>query len=160
MAAVARSNRVIGRDMDVPWYLPEDLKRFKRKTTGHPVIMGRRTFESIAIQLGGPLPARRSLVLTRRGPLKGFPQVETLNSLPAALAAVQGEETVFILGGGEVYAASLPLADRMELTMVDGQHEGDTYFPPFEHLLDSEFELEKRQPREGYTFESWVRRPK
>ncbi|MDE2835123.1 MAG: dihydrofolate reductase [Bacteroidota bacterium] len=159
MAAVAKKNRCIGKDMGVPWHIPEDLGRFKRLTMGQPVIMGRCTFYSVINQLGRPLPARRSLVLTRRGPLADYPQIETFVSLEDALAAAEEEESVFIIGGGQVYAESLTLADRMELTIVDGSWEGDTFFPEYEHLLDADFERTAIERRDGYAFETWERRP-
>ena len=159
IVAVAKGNRCIGKDNDVPWHIPEDLRRFKRLTIGSPVIMGRRTSDSIINQLGHPLPARRSLVLTRRGLLDGCSDIEAHSSLPAALAAVETEDKVFILGGGQVYAKALPLADRLELTIVDGSWSGDTFFPEYEHLLEKEFECSAAVPRDGYTFETWDRRP-
>lgn len=120
--------------------------------------MGRRTFDSIIEQLGQPLPARRSLVLTRMGVLHGYPEIETFASFPAALSVVKAEDKVFILGGGEVYREALPLTDRMELTIVDGHFDGDTFFPEYEHLLGTEFERAAAEPRDGYTFETWDRR--
>ena len=160
VAAVAEENRCIGRKMDVPWHIPEDLKRFKRLTIGQPVIMGRLTFYSVIAQLGRPLPARRSLVLTRRGALVDYPKIETFASLSAALAAVASEDNAFIIGGGQVYAESLSLADRMELTIVDGSWEGDTFFPEYAHLLGPEFERTAEQRRDGFSFETWNRRPR
>ena len=143
--------------MDLPWHLPEDLKRFKRLTTGHTLIMGRRTFATILRDFGRPLPGRRTLVLTRQNALKGFPDIETYSSLSAAIRATSGAEQVFVAGGAEVYREALPIADRFELTLVDGHFEGDTFFPPYEHLLESEFELIDAQQREGYTFATWQR---
>lgn len=157
IAAVAEANRVIGRGMDLPWHLPGDLKRFKRLTLGHPLVMGRRTFESLVHQFGGPLPGRRNVVLTTRGPLPGYPDVETYASLPAALAALREAERIFIGGGGAVYAAALPLADRLELTLVEGHYEGDAFFPPYEHLLGTRFALVGEEPHDGYRFVTYRR---
>ena len=157
IAAVARENRCIGKDMDLPWYLPEDLKRFKRLTSGHPLIMGRRTFTTILRDFGRPLPGRRTLVLTRQDEPEAPPCIEAHKSLSAALQAVRESELVFIAGGAEVYREALPIADRLELTLVDGRFEGDTFFPPYEHLLESEFVLIESQLRNGYTFMTWER---
>lgn len=157
VVALAEENRCIGRDMEVPWHIPEDLKRFKQLTIGRSVIMGRRTYYSVIRQLGRPLPARRSLVLTRQGPLPDYPEIETFVSLPAALNAVDEEDNVFIIGGGQVYAEALPIADRMELTVVDGGWEGDTFFPKYSHLLGTQFERTASERREGFTFETWDR---
>ena len=160
IAAVAKEDRCIGKAMGVPWHLSEDLKRFKQMTLGSPVIMGRRTFESILDSLGTPLPGRRSLVLTSRGPLDGSPDIETFTSLSAALEAVKNEDKVFISGGSQVYGEALDrdLVDRLELTIVEGFWKGDTFFPPYEHLLGTVFEQVDAQPKDGYTFETWIRR--
>ena len=157
IAAVAEKNRVIGRDKDLPWHLPEDLRRFKRLTTGYPLLMGRRTFESILHQFGGPLPKRRNVVLTGRGPFADYPAVETYASVDEAMAALAGEHVVFIGGGAAIYAQFLPLADRLELTLVEGDYEGDTFFPPFEHLIGTTFEVTHEEPRDGYRFVTYER---
>lgn len=175
IAAVAEENRVIGDGMRLPWHIPPDLKRFKRLTTGHPLIMGRRTYESLLHQFGGPLPGRENAVLTRSAaaarelPESG-PDVHIFPSLPAALVAYASREVVFIGGGASIYDAVLnppegaPLADRLELTMVEGSYGGDTFFPPFEHLLGDVYRLawsEEHPPAgsvPGFRFETWVRR--
>lgn len=158
IAAVAEQNRVIGSGMELPWHLPEDLKRFKRLTTGHPLLMGRRTFASILHQFGGPLPNRRNLVLTSRGLPEAYPEVETYPSVEAALAAVADEELLFIGGGAAVYAQFLPRADRLELTLVEGDYAGDVFFPSFEHLVGPVFEVAHEERRDGYRFVTFVRR--
>ena len=135
IAAVAEADRLIGKGLDLPWRLSEDLKRFKRLTMGHPLVMGRRTFESLVHQFNGPLPGRRLVVLTSRGPFAAYPTIETYPSIEAVLAALADAEVIFIGGGATVYEQFLPLAHRMELTLVEGAYEGDTYFPPFEHLI-------------------------
>lgn len=158
VAAVAEKNRVIGRDKDLPWHIPEDLKHFKDLTTGHPLLMGRKTFESIIHQFGGPLPNRRMLVLTSQGPLADYPAVETFASLDDALAAVDPSETLFIGGGGEIYGQFLNDADRLELTLIEGDYEGDTQFPQFEHLIGDIFEERESIQGEGYRFVTYIRR--
>jgi dihydrofolate reductase len=158
IAAVAEANRVIGDGMDLPWHIPEDLKHFKRMTSGHPLLMGRRTFESIVHQFGGPLPGRRMMVLTSHGPFEDHPEIETFASIEDALAAVDPTATLFIGGGGTIYEEFLPLADRMELTLVEGEYNGDTYFPPYEHLVGSDFEVARDDPRDGFRFVTYVKR--
>jgi dihydrofolate reductase len=135
IAAVAEANRVIGRGLDLPWRIPADLRRFKALTLGHPLVMGHRTFESLLHQFGGPLKGRDNVVLTHRPPPSADPDVHFFPSMEEALAAYAGRERVFIGGGASVYAAALPFADRLELTLVEGRFEGDTFFPPYEHLV-------------------------
>lgn len=140
IAALARDG-VIGRDGGLPWRLPADLRRFKERTLGHAVVMGRRTYESI----GRPLPGRRNLVLSRRGSFTP-PGVEVFPSLSDALSAAGDAERVFVIGGAAVYAAALPLADRLELTLVDGSFDGDVRFPPFDEDAWVEIEREPHAP--------------
>jgi dihydrofolate reductase len=158
IAAVAEENRVIGKGMDLPWHIPEDLKRFKRLTTGHPLLMGRKTFESIVHQFGGPLPDRRLVVLTSRGELPEYPDVEAYASVDAALEALEGEDTVYIGGGEAIYEQFLPKADRLELTLVEGSYDGDTYFPEYEPLVGDVFEVTAVDPRDGFRFVTLERR--
>ncbi len=148
IAAVSR-NRVIGKDGALPWHISEDLKRFKRITTGHTILMGRRTFES----LGKPLPNRRNVVITSRA----LPGVETYRSLPEALDALSGESKVFVIGGGEVFSSLLDKVDELYLTIVEREVEGDTYFPPYEHLLGTRFIETHREPHDGFSFVDYVR---
>lgn len=123
-------NRVIGRANAIPWHLPEDFKWFKRMTTGHVVVMGRRTFESI----GRPLPNRTTVVLSRTG--FQHPGVQTLSDLDqVGLAFPQGE--IFICGGAEIYREALPRCSDLYLTLVKRQVEGgDAFFPPFEDRFE------------------------
>ena len=135
IVAMAR-NRVIGRDNALPWRLPADLAHFKRITMGHPVIMGRRTFESI----GKPLPGRANIVVSRS---PGFmaPGCEVAPSLEAAWRAADGAEEAFVIGDAALYESALPSADRIYLTEVDAEVEGDTRFPPFDRSRFRETEL-------------------
>jgi dihydrofolate reductase len=131
VAAVAE-NGVIGNDGDIPWHLPADLARFKETTVGHPVIMGRLTYESIAERLGGPLPDRTNVVLSRGDP--DLPEgVVHAPSPAAALDAAEStdSEMAYVIGGESVYRAFLPDADRLVLTEVHDSYEGDTRFPEF-----------------------------
>ena len=128
IAAVA-SNGVIGRRGALPWKLPGDLARFKRLTMGHPVIMGRSTFQS----MGRPLPGRTNIVLSRDAHLR-IPGCTVVHGAAEALQAASGTGTdeSFVIGGAEVYALFLPEAGRMYLTWVDADVEGDAVFPPVE----------------------------
>jgi dihydrofolate reductase len=123
LAAIGR-NLVIGRDGDMPWHLPEDLRHFKATTMGHPMVMGRRTFDSI----GRALPGRRTIVVTRQHDWH-HPDVETAHSLADALALAGPTDEVFVVGGGQLYAEAMPFAQRMVLSEVPDSPEGDTFFP-------------------------------
>lgn len=126
------SNRVIGRDNDLPWSLPEDMRHFMHITLGKPVIMGRRTYES----MGKPLPGRCNIVVSRS--MARPPGVQLAKSLEEALQQAQadcnrnGLSEYFVIGGAELYAASLPLAQRLYLTRVHADVAGDTFFPEFD----------------------------
>ncbi len=157
IAAVADANRVIGRDRDLPWHIPEDLKRFKRLTSGHALVMGRKTFESVVHQFGGPLPNRRNVVVSARGDVMEHPDVLVSPSLDAALEATAGAEIVFIGGGASIYEQMLERADRLELTHVEGHYEGDTYFPAYEHLIGPVFEKTTEQRHDGFRFATYER---
>ena len=126
IAARAR-NGAIGRDNALPWHLPEDLQHFKAATLGHPVVMGRRTFDSI----GRPLPGRRTLVVTG-DPGWARPGCERVGSLREAIARCAGAPELFVAGGARLYADAMPVADRLLLTEVDLDVEGDVFFPPID----------------------------
>ena len=130
IAAMAE-NRVIGRAGALPWHHPEDLKFFKRTTLGHPVLMGRTTYESI----GRPLPGRLNLVLSRT--LPETPGITVLRDLTELAGACGGVERVFVIGGSQLYAELLPRCDEVFLTLVEGSPEGDAFMPPFESLFGS-----------------------
>ena len=146
VAALAR-NRVIGADNRLPWHLSEDLQRFKALTLGHPVVMGRRTFESI----GRPLPGRRNLVVSRDAAFSAGGS-EAFGSLSAALAACGAAETVFVIGGAQIYALALPLARRLHLTEIDADFAGDAYFPEFDRGEWIESSRERRHAGAGFDF--------
>lgn len=132
IAAVA-ANGVIGADGDIPWHLPQDLQHFKETTTGHPVIMGRRTYDSIRNRLDGPLPDRTNIVLSSRS-LETSPSVEHVQSVDAAVtrAEATGTETAYVIGGASVYEQFLPRADWLLLTELHEAYAGDTYFPEWD----------------------------
>lgn len=152
IAAVSAENRVIGAGKNLPWHIPEDLQRFKRLTLGKPLVMGRATYEAIIHQFGRPLGDRRTVVLSRGGSTGLLEGVETYASIEDVMAALVDEPIVYIGGGGTIYEQFLPLATTLELTLVDGAHKGDTYFPEYEHLIGDKFEVifEARHP--GFRF--------
>lgn len=128
LAVAVADNGVIGRDGALPWRLPEDLRRFKAATMGRPVVMGRKTFESI----GRALPGRLNIVLTRQpGWRVDDAGVRVVPDLPSALAAAGDAPEVTVIGGAEIYALALPRASRILLTEVHAAPEGDAYMPPF-----------------------------
>lgn len=156
IAAVAR-NGIIGATVDgnpvMPWHLPEDLRHFKALTGGHPILMGRKTWES----LGRPLPGRRNIVITRNADYRAE-GAEVAPSLAAA-QALCGDATAFVIGGGEIYAQALPLATRLELTEIDADFVGDTHFPAWSR---GEFFVQTRSAHVGanglrYAFVSYRR---
>lgn len=132
-------NGVIGNDGDMPWHLPADLAHFKQITMGHPVLMGRKTFESI----GRALPGRRNLVVSRSGAESLPGGIECFGSIDQAVKSCNGQELMAI-GGGELYRQLLPQAQRMELTFIDAAPEGDTHFPDWPR---KEWQLRSMQAR-------------
>lgn len=148
IAAVGH-NRAIGKDGKLPWHIPEDLKRFKRLTTGHALLMGRGTWESI----GRPLPGRRNVVLST-APLAG---IESYRSIEESLRALASVEKVFVVGGGKVYAQLIERADELYLTLVDRDVPADTFFPPYEHLLGTVFRETAREHHPEFEFVDYVR---
>jgi dihydrofolate reductase len=148
--AAVNPKRVIGKNGALPWHISEDMKRFKLLTTGHTVLMGRKTFESI----GRVLPKRRNVVLSSRP----IPDVETYASLEAALGSLHEEEKVFVIGGGELYAQTLPIADEVCLTLVDDDTDGDVFFPPYEDVLNRQFTLRFEERHEGFVFKDYIKK--
>lgn len=152
-------NRVIGRDGDLPWRLPEDLKRFKRLTTGHHVIMGRKTYET----LGRPLPNRTNIVITRRKDFTAAGDILIAHSLEEALGLSESDDEPFVLGGGEIYTLALPQADRLELTVVHATIPGDTYFPVYDEnawtlVADDRHEADGNHEY-AFSFQTFQREP-
>jgi dihydrofolate reductase len=147
IAAVGR-NGVIGDGLTMPWHLSEDLKFFKRTTMGHPMVMGRRTFDSM-----GVLPGRRSIVLTRQEDWS-HPGVETAHSLDEALALAGPADEVFVVGGGEVYRLAMPFASRLLVTEVEQSPEGSVTFPEIEA---TEWVETARDTRDGFAWVTYER---
>lgn len=150
IAAVSR-NGVIGYKGTIPWHIKEDFQRFKRLTLGCPVIMGRKTYESLPTK---PLPGRENIVLTRN-PNFSTPGVVVKNSLEDALDYCATRKLVWIIGGQKVYEAGLPFADCLELTRVHQTVQGDAFFPSFS---EQEWFLQKKEDHRGYSFERYVRK--
>ncbi|MBM6398981.1 dihydrofolate reductase [Phycicoccus sonneratiae] len=149
IAAVAR-NGVIGAGDTMPWHLPADFAFFKATTMGHPLVMGRRTFDSI----GRVLPGRRTIVITRQADWS-HAEVETAHSLVGALSLAGPADEVFVAGGGEVYAEAMPFAHRLLVTEVDQEPEGDVHFPPIDPATWRET---AREPGDGCAWVTYARR--
>lgn len=143
-------NRVIGYENAMPWHLPGDLQYFKQVTMGKPVIMGRKTFESI----GRPLPGRRNIIITRNEAYKAE-GIEVVTSVEAALALVEGTEELMIIGGEQIFTQCLPIADRLYITLINHEFKGDTYFPAYEGWQLVSFQEVLTAP-EGYTYQYCV----
>ena len=149
VAAVARGG-VIGRDNAIPWQLPEDMARFRALTTGHPVVMGRRTWDSLPERFR-PLPRRRNVVVTQN-PAWRMDGADRAGSLDEALRLLHCAPQVFVIGGGQLYAAALPLADEILITEVELDVEGDTVFPPFDREAFDEVSRERHVSVTGTPF--------
>jgi dihydrofolate reductase len=135
-------NHAIGKDNKLLWYLPNDLKHFKTITSGHTVIMGRKTYDSV----GKPLPNRRNIIITRQQ--IDIPGCEVVNSLEEAVALCKTEEEVFIVGGAEIYRQAMAITNKIYLTIVHQNFEGDTYFPDIDKNIWVETEREDYEPDE------------
>lgn len=154
IAAVAR-NGAIGKDNTLLWRLPEDLKFFKRTTLGCPVIMGRKTWDSI----GRALPGRRNIVITRN-PAWQAEGAEAFHDLESALAATGNAEKVFVIGGGELYSQALPKANELILTEIDADFTGDTFFPAWDRADFTEISRESHTAELGWTYDFVIRQRK
>jgi len=139
-------NLVIGKDGDLPWHYSEDLKYFKKITMGHPLIMGRVVYEELDHK---PLPGRENIVLSRS---KNFGEVPTFSSIEDALDHVEDEELVFLIGGGEIYRQFLSQVDKLFVTEIHQEYEGDTYFPEYRDDIGSVWEEVKRDDHPDLSF--------
>jgi dihydrofolate reductase len=148
LAAIGR-NLVIGRDGQMPWHLPADLRHFKATTMGHPMVMGRKTFDSI----GRALPGRRTIVVTRQRDWH-HPDVETAHSLAEAFTLAGPADEVFVVGGGQVYAEAMPFAQRMVLSEVHDAPEGDAFFPEW---VDKDWREVSREHEDGFDIATYER---
>jgi dihydrofolate reductase len=147
VAAISKDRHALGKENGLLWHIPEDMRRFKELTGNHPVVMGRKTFESIVEILGKPLPGRENIVITRN-PEYAYEGVTVVSSLEAGLtrAAELDQEEIHIGGGSEIYTQALPFVDRLYLTFVEDEPEADTFFPDFEH----DFEVVKEHEAKEY----------
>ncbi|GIU47629.1 type 3 dihydrofolate reductase [Shewanella sp. KT0246] len=154
MIAAMANNRVIGKDNKMPWHLPEDLKHFKAMTLGKPVVMGRKTFESI----GRPLPGRHNIVITRQSDYQPD-GVSCVNSFEAAKDLVSDCDELVVIGGGQLYKEILPVADILYLTFIDLTVDGDTFFPEWDDgnwkLTEKVVEINESQLQ--YSFNTLVK---
>ncbi len=161
ISALAESNRVIGKEGKVPWNIPEDSKRFQALTINHTVVMGRKTWEFDIEKL--PLNNRKNIVISsepekveREVAALDYPfELISVKSLEAALEKSQAEEKVFIVGGASIYAQALEVADTLELTLVEGDFEGNIFFPEYQHLIGSKFEIVKKEVHPGFRYETY-----
>ncbi|WP_432412713.1 dihydrofolate reductase [Rasiella sp. SM2506] len=157
MIAAAGQNNELGKDNDLVWHLPDDFKRFKQLTTGHYIIMGRKTFESFP----KPLPNRTHVVITRNEGYKKDGAI-VVHSIDAAFIKATSDPQPFVIGGGEIYKMAIAIADKIELTRVHGTFDADTYFP---EINKDQWELiaEIPHPKDdrhnyAFTYETWVRK--
>lgn len=139
-------NRELGKDNKLLWHIPDDLKRFRALTKGHPIIMGRKTFESIAGYVGGPLPERTNIVITRNPDWvhDGVVVARSLEEAIEVASEIEAEE-IHIGGGAELYKQALPMVDRLYLTLIDAVAEADTFFPPYEDVFTKKVFEEERE---------------
>lgn len=151
-------NRVIGIDNRLPWHLPADLQRFKALTSGHTIVMGRKTFESFP----RALPNRRHVIVTTQRDYPAPQGATVVASVDAAIAAADGEPEVFVIGGASIYAQTLPLAQRLYVTLIAAEVSGDAFFPPFNFDAWRETDREEHSADErhafAYTFVTFTRK--
>lgn len=156
MIAAAAENNALGKNNDLLWHLPDDFKRFKQLTTGHHIIMGRKTFESFP----KPLPNRTHIIVTKQKDYK--PEGCLIaNSIEEAIQMVPADEDVFVIGGGEIYNLAMPYADKIELTRVHDSFEADTFFPAIDsdwELKASSFHPKDEKHRFDFTYETFLKR--
>lgn len=153
----ATRNRMIGENNDFPWQLSADLKRFRERTTGHTIIMGRGTYDHLLQRVGRMLPNRTSVVITRNKMFEALPGVIVAHSLEDALENTKGQDEVFIIGGAQLYAYALPFADRIYLTEIDATIDGDAFFPEInpDEWQETMREFHGADEKNDYDF-SWV----
>lgn len=153
LIAAMASNKVIGVNNTIPWHIPEELKHFKAATMGYPVIMGRKTYDSI----GRPLPGRTNIVISNNNSLT-IAGCTVTHSIDDALTFCKEQEKVFILGGAEIFRQTLPIADTIILTVLKREVSGDTYFPSFSKDLFIETEEKSFNQTEPYTIHTYRRK--
>lgn len=149
--AIAK-NGIIGGDNDLPWYFPEDLKNFKKLTSGKTVLMGRKTYDSIVKRLGKPLPDRVNVVITRQENFAALPGVLIFHDIDQALDALKDTD-VYVIGGAQIFAATLPKAEKMFITHIHDEYKGDVYFPEVDY---GQWEKVEEQPHEHFTYATYI----
>jgi dihydrofolate reductase len=156
MIAAAGENNELGKDQDLVWHLPDDFRRFKALTTGHHIIMGRKTFETFPKLL----PNRTHIVITRQQDYKSDGAI-VVNTLEKALKIAADDPQPFVIGGGEIYKMALPAADKIELTRVHGTFEADAFFPEFDEdnwkLIKSDFHPKDEKHNYAFTYLTYER---
>jgi dihydrofolate reductase len=157
MIAAVAENNTLGKDNDLVWHLPNDFKRFKALTTGHHIIMGRKTFESFP----KPLPNRTHIIITRQKEYQAEGCI-IVDSIDKALAICPEGENAFIIGGGEIYRLGLPFTDKIEITRVHHTFEGDAHFPEIDEnewqIVVSEFNEKDEKHHYDYSYQTFVRK--
>lgn len=156
LIAAAAENNALGKDNDLVWHLPDDFKRFKQITSGHYIIMGRKTFESFP----KPLPNRTHVIITRQKDYKAEGCI-VVNSLDDAIAACPKGEEIFVIGGGEIYKQSIDRADKIELTRVHTTVDADAFFPSIDNskfkLVDEEYHPKDEKHKFDYTYKTYLK---
>jgi dihydrofolate reductase len=159
LIAAASKNNALGKDNDLLWHLPDDFKRFKKLTTGHKIIMGRKTFESFP----KPLPKRTHIIITRdKNYTTGFNNCIVVHSIEAAIKLVKNDEISFIIGGGEIYRQSVKFATKIELTRIHKAFEADTFFPEIDlsdwKLIHEEYHPKDEKHKYDFTYLTYVKK--
>jgi dihydrofolate reductase len=161
LIAAAAENNALGKNNEMIWHLPDDFKRFKKLTSGHTIILGRKTYES----LNGPLPNRKHIIITRQEDYVN--QVDSsccivVDSIEAAIAKTNTEDENFVIGGGEIYKLALPLADKIELTRVHVTFEAEAFFPEFSmdnwNLVNEEYHPKDEKHKVDFTYQTFLKK--
>lgn len=161
LIAAAAENNSLGKNNAMIWHLPDDFKRFKKLTSGHYIILGRKTYES----LDGPLPNRTHIIITRQENYAEKVDAScciVVDSIDEAIAQVPAEEENFVIGGGEIYKLALPLADKIELTRVHETFDADAYFPDFDpedwNLVNEEYHPKDERHKIDFTYQTFLKK--
>ncbi len=159
MIAAAAENKALGKDNQLVWHLPNDFKRFKELTTGHHIIMGRKTFESFP----KPLPNRTHVIITRQKDYQAEDCI-VVDSIEKAIENCPKDEDSFIIGGGEIYKLAMPFSDKIELTVVHHNFEADAFFPEIKEedweLTNSDFQSKDEKHQYDYSFNTYIKKQK
>ena len=161
LIAAAAENNALGKDNEMIWHLPDDFKRFKKLTSGHVIILGRKTYES----LNGPLPNRKHIIITRQKNYADNVDSDcciVVDSIEEAIAKTNPSEENFVIGGGEIYNLALPLADKIELTRVHGTFDAEAFFPEFNtdnwDLVNEEYHPKDEKHKVDFTYQTFLKK--